>query len=276
MSNYASDTAATGTEHAWPGFPWTFFLAVFAVSLPLWVYGELSTARLMPGLPVSALMFLCTAFIACIFAVSNGGTDAVLRLLKRSFDFRRIGSVLWVVPSVLLMPCVLLVSYVFMRVAQMPLPVPAVPWFLTPVLFLLFFVAAVGEELAWSATVLDPLQSRLGALPAALIIGVIWAVRHVVPFAQVHPSVSWVLGQCLFTVVFRVVLVGLYNNTGRSVFAVCVCHATYNVAWQLFPNRGSNYNPWIVASITGMAALVITLGWGSQTLSGRASGSAIE
>ena len=276
MNNYASDTSAIDIKHAWPGFPWTFFLAVFAVSVPLWVFGELSTAHLMPGLPVSALMFLCTAFIACIFSASTGGTDAVRRLLRRSFDFRRVGSVIWFVPPMLLMPCVLLVSYAIMRIAQLPLPVPAVPWSLTPVLFLLFFVAAIGEELAWSATVLDPLQSRLGALPAALIIGVILAAWHVVPFAQVHSSASWVLGQCLFTVVFRVVLVWLYNNTVRSDFAVCVCHATYNVAWQLFPNRGSNYNPWIVASITGMASLVITLGWGAQTLSKRASSSAIK
>lgn len=276
MNNYASDTSAVDIKHAWPGFPWTFFLAVFAVSLPFWIYGELSTARLMPGLPVSALMFFCTAFIACIASASNGGTDAVRRLLTRSFDFRRIGSLVWFVPSVLLMPCVLLVPYAIMRIAQLPLPVPTVPWSLTPVLFLLFFVAAVSEELAWSATVLDPLQTRLGALPAALIIGVIWAAWHAVPFAQVHPSALWVMGQCLFTVAFRVVLVWLYNNTGRSVFAVGVCHASYNVAWQLFPNRGSNFNPWIVASITGMAALVITLGWRAQTLSRRASSSAIK
>jgi membrane protease YdiL (CAAX protease family) len=139
------------------------------------------------------------------------------------------------------------------------------------VLFSLFFAAAVGEELAWTATVLDPLQSRVGALPAALILGVVLALWHVVPFAEAHPSASWVLGQCLFTVAFRVVLVWLCNNTGRSLFAVVVSHAMYNVAWQLFPNRGSNYDPWIVAEITGLVALVVTLAWGSKTLCGRAS-----
>lgn len=276
MNKYAPDAPPTETSRAWPGFPWTFFLAVFAVSLPLWVLGGLTTARLMPGLPASALMFLCTAFLACVYSASTGGTHAVRRLLARSFDFRRIGSAVWLVPTVLLMPGVLLVSYAIMRVAQLPLPDSAVPWTLAPVLFLLFFVAAVGEELAWSATVLDPLQSRLGALPAALIVGLVWAMWHVVPFGQVHPSVSWVSGQCLFTVAFRVVLVWLYNNTGRSVFAVSVSHAMYNVAWQLFPNRGSNYDPWIVAAITGLVALVVTLGWGAQTLSGRSSSPALK
>jgi membrane protease YdiL (CAAX protease family) len=261
----------TKSNRAWPGFPWTFFLAVFAASLPLWVLGWLSTAQLMPGLPVSALMFLCTAFIACLFALHAGGRNAVKILLARSLDIRRIGSLVWLVPCVLLMPGVLVMSYAIMRFAELPLPQPEVPWLLAPVLFLLFFVAAVGEELAWTATVLDPLQSRVGALPAALIIGVVWALWHVVPFFQVHTSLSWVAGQCLLAVAFRVLLVWLYNNSGRSVFAVVVAHAMYNVAWQLFPNRGSNYNPWIVAAITALVALMVTLVWGAKTLSGRSS-----
>jgi uncharacterized protein len=174
------------------------------------------------------------------------------------------------------MPGVLLASYAVMQIADLPMPQPGVPWLLAPVLFLLFFVAAVGEELAWTATVLDPLQSRVGALPAALIIGVVWALWHVIPFFQVHPSASWVVGQCLFTVAFRVLLVWLYNNTGRSVFAVVVAHAMYNVAWQLFPNRGSHYNPWIVAAITALVALIVTLVSGAKTFSGRTSNSTTE
>jgi uncharacterized protein len=248
-------------------------LAIFAVSLPFWLLGGLTTAQLMPGLPVSALMFLCTFFIACLFAIRTGGRHAVKKLLGRSFDFRRIGSVVWYVPAVLLMPGVLFASYGIMQMADLPMPQPEVPWLLAPVLFLLFFVAAVGEELAWTATILDPLQARVGALPAALIIGIVGALWHVVPFFQVHPSVSWVAGQCLFTVAFRVLLVWLYNNTGRSVFAVVVAHAMYNLAWQLFPNRGSHYNPWIVAAIAALVALIVTLVWGAKTLAGRRSNS---
>jgi uncharacterized protein len=239
-------------------------LAVFAVSLPFWVLGALTTTQLMPGLPVSALMFLCTAFIAGVFAIRTDGRQAVTKLLVRSFDFRRISSVVWFKTAVLLMPGILLASYAIMQVLRLPMPQPELPWSLAPVLFILFFVAAVGEELAWTATVLDPLQSRVGTLPAALIIGVVWALWHVVPFAQAHPSAVWVLGQCLFTVAFRVILVWLYNSAGRSVFAVVICHAMYNVAWQMFPNRGSSYNPWMVAAITGGVALFVTMVWRSK------------
>jgi hypothetical protein len=47
----------------------------------------------------------------------------------------------------------------------------------------------------------------------------------------------------------------------------------YNLAWQLFPNRGSHYNPWIVAAIAALVALIVTLVWGAKTLAGRRSNS---
>jgi len=48
--------------------------------------------------------------------------------------------------------------------------------------------------------------------------------------------------QCLFTVAPRVLLVWIYNNTGKSVFAETVCHAMSNVRIFL-PNYGSYYDP---------------------------------
>ena len=255
----------------WPGFPWTFLAAIFALSLPLWILGYLTDARLMPGLPVSALMFVCPAIVAGAFAYRIGGMHGVRELLARVFDARRIKSVAWYAPMVLLMPGVLGATYAAMRIAGLPLPEPRVAWLQTPILFLVFFVAAAGEELAWSATVLDPLQDRLGALRAAVIIGVVGALWHAIPFSQVHPSVTWILGQTVFMVAFRVVLVWLYNGAGRSVFAVIVFHAMYNVAWQLFPNQGSGYNPWIAAAITVLVAVVLVALRGARTLTGRAS-----
>ncbi len=47
---------------------------------------------------------------AYVFAARVGGTPAARKLLLCSFDFRRIGSALWFVPCVLLMPGVLLLS----------------------------------------------------------------------------------------------------------------------------------------------------------------------
>lgn len=245
------------------------FLAIFVLSVPLLVLGSLSNARLLPGLPLSALMFVCTAAVAFWVAYRTGGWLGMRALLGRVFDADRKKPWTWYLVSVLVLPTVLVIAYVIMRVAHMPLPVPEVAWLQAPLLFALFFVGAAGEEVAWSATLLEPLQAHYGALAASLSIGVVGAAWHVIPFAQVHPSVAWVFGQCLFTVAFRVVIAWIYNVSGRSLFAAVLCHTAYNTAWQLFPNQTSGYNPWIAAALTWVAVVGVVAVYGARTLSGR-------
>jgi len=223
----------------------------------------------MPGLPLSALMFLCTAAVAFRVAWCADGVAGVRRLLCRVVDSGRTRPWIWLVVSVLVFPAVLLVENAVVLATGVPHPASSVPWLRAPVLFALFFVAAAGEELAWSATLLEPLQARLGAFGAGLLIGVVAATWHLVPFWQAHPSVSWVLGQVVFTVAFRIVIAWIYNGSGNSLFAAVVCHAAYNTAWQLFPDGGSGYDPWIAAGLAWIIVGVVIAIFGPQTLARR-------
>jgi uncharacterized protein len=147
---------------------------------------------------------------------------------------------------------VLALAYVAMRALELPLPPPALSIAIVPTLFLLFFVAGMAEELGWSGYALDPLQNRWGALPASLIIGLVWAAWHVVPLLQVGRAPGWIAWWTVGTVATRVLHTWLYNNTGKSVFGAALFHAMTNVSWQLFPNQGSHYDP----RITGILAIV--------------------
>jgi uncharacterized protein len=249
--------------------PWQLFLAIFAVSIPLMLLGSVSNARLLPGLPLSSLMFLCTAAVAIWVAHRAAGAAGVRQLLGRVADAGRTRPWIWYLVGALVFPTVLLVAYAVMRVGNMPLPSPQVLWSQSPLLFALFLVAAAGEEVAWSATLLEPLQARYGGLGAGLVIGVGVALWHVIPFFQAGRSALWVLGQCLFTVAFRVVVAWVYSASGRSLFAAVVCHASYNTAWQLFPNQGSGYDPWVVAALTWIVVSVVIAFFGARTLAGR-------
>jgi hypothetical protein len=64
----------------------------------------------------------------------------------------------------------------------------------------------------------------------------------------------------------RILIVWLYNNTGESVFAAVVFHATNNLSSFLFPNYGSHYDPFIACIIIAGAAAIVTFLWGSTTL----------
>ena len=246
--------------------PLAFILLVFALTLPFLAIGAVTGFELRPGLPVSALGAACPAVAALILVVRESGTAGVGELLKRSFDFRRIEAKIWYLPTLLLIPGLTLLAYVLMRVLGVPLPVPVVPVLLVLTLFLTFFVGALGEELGWSGYAIDPLQHRWNALTAAIVLGSVWAVWHLVPWSQAGRSPEWIFWQCVSTVALRVLLVWIYNNTGRSVFAAALCHASVNVSAFVFPNYGSHYDPRFVGPITVVAAVVVTLLWGSRTL----------
>jgi membrane protease YdiL (CAAX protease family) len=153
-----------------------------------------------------------------------------------------------------------------MRLLDRPLPDPTIQWPAAPVLLAVFFISALAEELGWSGYALDPLQRRWGALGASLILGAAWSVWHFIPLAQVGRSPSWIAWWTLYAVASRVLYTWIYNNTGRSVFAVALFHAMANVSWQLFPNNGSHFDPQIAGLVVTAIALLVTTIWGSRTL----------
>ncbi|MFE1743744.1 hypothetical protein [Coleofasciculus sp. H7-2] len=90
--------------------------------------------------------------------------------------------------------------------------------------------------------------------------------NHIVPWFQVNPSSEWVAWQCAATVVTRILIVWLYNNTGKSVFAAILFHTMMNVSVFIYPNYGSGYDPFITFIILAIAAAIVTFLWGSETL----------
>ncbi len=139
---------------------------------------------------------------------------------------------------------------------------------IVPIYFVIFFIAAIGEEMGWTGYAIDPLQDWWrNALLASIFLGAMWAVWHLVPFIQTHNTPIWVAGQDVHTVVLRVLIVWLYNNTGKSVFAAITFHAMANVSeLVLFPIYGSYYDPVIASIIMAITAVIVTFLWGSKTL----------
>lgn len=246
--------------------PLKFFLLVFALSIPLWLIGAVTPLQLLPGLPVSSLMAFCPLIAASVLVYKENKTTGVTKLLKRSFDYRRSRAKIWYIPTVLLMPGIAVLAYGLMRLLQLPLPTPQFPVLSTLVMFLVFFIAALGEEVGWTGYAIDPMQNRWNALQASILLGLVWATWHIVPFAQVDRFPTWIAWQCLTLAASRVLLVWLYNNTSKSVFAVALCHAMQNVSWQLFPNHGSHYDPRITGLITALVAVIVIVVWGPRTL----------
>jgi len=251
--------------------PLTFFLLTFFLAIPFLLLGAATGLELMPGLPIAGLMFVCPGLAALILTFREAGGAAAVALFGRVFDVRRIDRLAWFAPILLLEPAEKTLAFWIQCLSGTPIPAPHFELGHTLVLCALFFISAAGEELGWSGYVLAPLQARWGALRAGLIIGVVWAVYHYIALVQAHRSIAWIAGWSLGTVAARVILVWLYNNTRRSIFAASLFHMTFNVTWQLFPVSGSYYDPRVSGLIVAAVALVIILVGGPGKLQGRAA-----
>ena len=246
--------------------PLKFFLLVFALSIPFWLIGAVTGIELLPGLPVAALMFVCPVTAALILVYRENKTAGLTALLKRSFDYKRIRAKVWYAPILFLMPSVMVLSYGLMRLMGSPLLVPQFPVLVALGMLVAFFIAALGEELGWSGYAIDPMQDRWDALQASILLGLVWAVWHIVPLVQAHRSPAWIAWWSLGTVAARIIMVWLYNNTGKSVFGVALFHAISNVCWQLFPIHGSYFDPRLNGLIMALVAAIVTVVWGHRTL----------
>lgn len=242
-----------------------FFGLVFVLSGAFYLLGPLLgglSRWTRAEVPASALMFVCPAIAAVVLTHRRGGRRGLGDWASGLVRLPRTTHLVWYLPALLLPPLVLATSYLVLRCTGAPLPEPAIAWSALPPLAAVYLVSALAEEIGWSGYATTPLRRRWGALAAALVIGVVWAIWHIVPHLQTGRSASWIVGQSVFTVLFRVVLVWLYDNTGGGILAPALCHASYNVAWSSFPRAGSHYDPSLAAAVMAAAvAFIIASRW---------------
>ena len=265
MSDNSQTKRKRASYRASSGF---FFLLVMLLSIPFYMLG--ATGNRLPiatFLPISALMAFIPMIAALILVYRQGGLGSAKEFLGRALDYRRIEGVAWVVAALLLMPIMAFLVYGVLRGEGRALP--AAQFFPVAGIIafsLMFFLGAVGEELGWQGYAYPALKQGRSALNAALIIGVIWALWHVIPYAQIGRSAEWIVWQCLGTIALRVIIVWLFVNTGQSVFVAVLFHMMINLPWGLIQNYESFYDPLVMLVILALVAGIVVALWGRSTL----------
>ena len=247
----------------------SFFLLVFLLSIPFWVLGAIAPdfTEIFPiKLPISALMTFCPIIVAVILVYKEQRGQGVNQLLRLAFDFKRINDKWWYLPIICLMPVNAILSYGYTKFTGALIPEPQTPVLSILIFFGIYFFGAIGEEVGWSGYAISPLQNRFGALNASIILGFIWAIWHIIPWSQTHQTSVWIVWQSVCTVLLRVVMVWLFNNTGKSVFGMVLFHAMINISPYLIPNQGVHYDPFSTSIFLILTVVVIVFLWGSKTL----------
>ncbi len=255
------------TEASVIAAPTVFFLLVLALSIPFYLVGI--TGLRMPGLsilPVSALMAFVPMIAALIMVYRQHGLHGINVLSKHVFQFNRHNGAAWIPVALLFIPIVCTLEFLILRVIGIPIPLPQITPSETTFFSIAFFVGAIGEEIGWQGYAYPALRKNYNALTAALILGVIWALWHVIPFLQLGRSFHWIIWHSLSAIALRIIIVWLYENTRHSVYIAVLFHTMINVSWALFPISGSYYDPFVTFLILAFAVGLIVFIYGARTL----------
>lgn len=245
----------------------SFFLLVTLLSIPFWLLGG-GSLPLPMNLPVSSFMWVTPAVAAAILTYRANGATGVKRLLRAAFDARKIPHPAWYLVLLGLIPAFYALTLLLMRLTERPLPDSVeIPILTAPLLFLLFFAPAAGEELGWSGYATDPLQASWGAFRASILLGIVWQVWHVIPNLQIGHPAGWIWWHSVYSVALRVLIVWCFNHTGKSVFATILVHTMDNVSWSLFPNNGSHLDPLVLSLVAWPTVLIVVAGYGAGLFS---------
>jgi membrane protease YdiL (CAAX protease family) len=260
------------------GFGWTSLIpillsengfGVLPIELPLTVVQTVATVL---GLALPA--FLVTA--------ATGGKEGVRDLLRRLLRWR-VGVHWYLIALFGLLVAMLLTAIPFLGVV--PLETLAQRWGLLftvflPGVILPFLSTNLWEELGWAGYLQSTLQERRGPLLASVMVAPVFALFHLpayfvagwivdehTPLSQLpNVLIGYVGVVAVFAIFFRVLVIWLYNVTGRSVLVVGLFHAAFNMVTgqkimpKLVPGLNSNLLAGAVVMVLAVLLVVFTRG----------------
>jgi uncharacterized protein len=198
------------------------------------------------------------ALPAFLVTAAVSGKAGILDLLGRVFRWR-VG-LRWYLIAILGLPvATLLVASAFLGMAPLQALVENWPLFFTvfvPELLLAVLLIQIFEETAWTGFVQDTLQGRHGPLLASIMVAPAFALFHLMSnfleAGQIIMVLVQVAVQAVASIFLRVVIMWLYNSTGRSVLIVALFHSSFNTL------SGSEYTMGFIREL--IAAPVSILG----------------
>jgi hypothetical protein len=201
-----------------------------------------------------------------------GGKARILDLGRRLVDWRRIPGRWWLIILLFWLGLDLAMAgaALLLGITDSPLNVN-IDLFLNPsmlaFLLLLSFVFPAIEEIGLRGYYLDTLQQHMGPATAGLVNGAVWAVWHA-PFVgfpgyyantTFNPELYWWLPMIVCQ---TLLIVQVYNRTGRSILAVLIFHGMMNLTGEWLRISPDMYPFMLVGSVA--AAILVVLCWQIQ------------
>jgi len=237
-----------------------FFAATYALTWALFAPILLSGQPLFTlPLGLNALFFFATvapSLVACVIATMQGGRRGLVALLRQATLWRF--GVRWYATALLLAA---LLDVIALAVDILAGRGPRSLQLMFQIQLVIPF-AALGEEFGWRGYALPRLQKLYRPLPAALILGVVWAFWHLPYFVVAgnypSPAALYFIPFAIGIVASSVLISWIYNSTGGSLPATILYHAALNIAVAI-PQSDGLGGLWVNTSIFALCALIVAL-----------------
>ena len=264
------------TNHHKNRDPWKFFLLTFAYSWVIWIPSVLDGIGIK--LPFNVTGFLTAIVIIGAFAPLLAAITLVVReegwkgtrvFLRQALDIR-IKPVFLIVALALPILIHVIAHYLALAVGLdvaktlFPTEIPVAPLVLAIPYFILMLVIGGGqEEFGWRGYAQEPLQEKIGVIPASLVIGLIWGIWHLPLWfmsGDLHSAYSF-LAFVMMTTSISIMYAWLFNSSGKKLIVVMFFHAMNNTAAPLLPFlHGVEGKPenayWIYAAVNVILGLI--------------------
>jgi len=256
--------------------PWKFFLLTFAYSWVIWIPSVLDGIGIKLPFNVtgySTVVVIIGAFAPLLAALTlvgrEGGWSGIKTFFGQALDFH-IKPVYIIIALALPLLIHLIAHYLALAagldVAKtlFPSEVSVAPIVLAiPYFFLMLILGGGQEEFGWRGYAQEPLQEKIGVIPASLVIGLIWGIWHLPLWfmaGDLHSAYSY-LAFVMMTTSISIVYAWLYNSSGKKLIVVIFFHAMSNTAAPLIPFlHGIEGKPesayWIYAAVNVLLGII--------------------
>ena len=256
--------------------PWKFFLLTFAYSWVIWIPSVLDGIGIKLPFSVagySTVVVIIGAFAPLMAAITlvvrEEGGKGMREFFGQALDFH-IKPVYLVLALALPLLIHLIAHYLALAVGLdvaktlFPTEISVAPIVLAIPYFILMLVLGGGqEEFGWRGYAQEPLQEKIGVIPASLVIGLIWGIWHLPLWfmaGDLHSAYSF-LAFVMMTMSISIIYAWLYNSSGKKLIVVIFFHAMSNTAAPLIPFlHGIEGKPesayWIYAAVNVLFGII--------------------
>ncbi|HNN94237.1 MAG TPA: CPBP family intramembrane metalloprotease, partial [Pseudomonadota bacterium] len=128
--------------------------------------------------------------------------------------------------------------------------------------------APVGEEIGWRGFALPRMQRRMSRLSAALLLGVLWGLWHLMMNIVAGVSLTMNLASILMLIPGSLIFSWLYNRSGGSLLIAILLHmgVHLNNPNQVLPGNSLPFYINIVGmTLLGLLALADRAAWRKES-----------